>query len=480
MQAIILLNRGVALANAGNFPQAEEAFRQAIELNPDYAKAYSNLGFVLKLSGRLDEAAACLNQAIKLNPNFPDAYNNLSLVLMDTGRLAEAEACLRKALRLNPHSPEIYNNLGLVLEDTERQPAAEISYRRALELRPDYPDAYYNLGNLLKNARRMVEAQAAYHRAIELRPGFTSARFALSTLYLLQGRFADGWQAYNDLRLESGARQPKIPCWQGEGLAGRSILLYHEQGFGDTIQFIRYAEKVAESAAKTVLLVQKPLERLVQSSFPSLTVCSGEPDPETYDFACSLPNLPMLFNTSADTIPATIPYLRISPEISAAWHRVIGQQPASQSYKIGVVWAGNPKHHNDHNRSIQFRLFRQLFNLAQASWLSLQTGSAAESAGKLIDLSPRLIDFAETAGAIENLDLIITVDSAVAHLAGAMGKETWLLVPFAPDWRWQLDRKDSPWYPSMLLFRQNRPGDWREVLARVKKALEKKLTNQSQ
>lgn len=481
MQAAFLLHIGVKMAKKGDLRQAEQAFLAALRINPGYAQAYSNLGHILNKLGRTTEAEACLRKSIGLNPALPGSYNNLSLILLDTDRLDEAEACLKAAITLDPGSPVLHNNLGLVLEDADRRREAETSYRQAIRLNPGYSDAYYNLANFLKRTQKLAEAESCYRQALKLRPDFRLARFALSTLYLLQGNFENGWESYNELRMKEDAReQGDIPCWQGESLTGRSILLFHEQGLGDSIQFVRYAEKVAAAAAKTVLWIQKPLERLMITSFSGVKIhCGGRPQ-EDYDFACSLPNLPMLFNTTEKTIPQSSPYLQTAPEIVARWRAVLQKHGDGDLCRVGVVWAGNPKHHNDRNRSIPFAIFSKLLKISGVKWVSLQVGPQAGEAladrrHTILDFTPDLTDFAETAALIENLDLVITVDSAVAHLAGALGKETWLLVPFAPDWRWQLAREDSPWYPAMRLFRQNNAGNWLNVLLRVKRTLKSKL-----
>jgi tetratricopeptide (TPR) repeat protein len=475
------LNYGIRQANKGEFQQAAQAFCQAIQLNPKYSNAYNNLGLVLHKMNRLEEAKACLCRAIELKPNYPYAYNNLSLILIDTNRLEEAEACLRRAIELDPNFSELYNNLGLVLEDTTRIAEAEKSYRRAIFLNPKYAEAHYNLGRLFKSTRRLAEAEIFYHRALKLHPGYSAAEFALAVLYLLQGDFTKVWEKYDKFRTKkSKRRQGEIPCWQGEDLTGCSILLFHEQGFGDTVQFVRYVQKVAEAASQTVLWIQKPLAVLLAASYHTLTIHVGEDRPrEHYDFACPLPRLPMVFNTALQTIPQIVPYLQSVPEVSAAWRKTFEAMDSGKRYRGGVVWAGNPRHINDRSRSIPFALFRKLFDSSEINWVSLQVGErasdAAEAPCNVVDLSPKLVDFSQTAGAIANLDLVITVDSAVAHLAGAMGKKTWVLLPFVPDWRWQLEREDSPWYPTVRLFRQSKLGDWPEVLIRVKEAIEKEI-----
>jgi Flp pilus assembly protein TadD len=296
MLAKMLLNMGVKLAGRGNFPEAEKTFRQAIKLEPNYAQAYNNLGLMLYRQRRLSEAEVYLERAIALNRD-PDAYNNLALVFMDTNRLDKAEACLHQAVKAKPKAPEIYNNLGLVLEDAQRLKEAENAYRQAIKLNPDYVEAHYNLGNFLKKTHRLGNAENAYLHALKLCPGFESARFALAALYLLRGQFAKGWKNYNELRMkEKSRRQGNIPLWQGEDLTGKSILLFHEQGFGDTLQFVRYAHMTADLAAKTVLWVQKPFESLMLTSYPQLIIHTGELSPDIpFDFACSPPILPMLF-----------------------------------------------------------------------------------------------------------------------------------------------------------------------------------------
>ena len=477
MTAITMLRIGVRLAKQGDWQLAEAAFCRAIQLNPNYAKAYNNLGLLLQKTNRLDKAEACLLRAVELAPASPNIYNNLGLVFIDSGRRDKAEACLRQAIDLNPNIPEFHNNLGLVLEDKNCPREAETAYRTAISLKPDYPDAHYNLGNLCKNTKRLDEAEREYLHALTVRPGFDTARFALSTLYLLQGQFEKGWESYHNLRVKK-SRQLDIPRWQGEDVTGRRILLFHEQGLGDTIQFVRYAQMVSTLASDTVLWVQKPLQRLLANSYTALTVHSGEEIPAgPYDFACPLPALPMVCRSSENTIPQMTPYIHVPAGIFRNWEIAL-HNLCGNTYRIGVVWAGNPKHHNDRNRSIPYDVFRGLFAVGQVCWVSLQLGSRAEDlvkSDKVADLSQDLSDFAETAGVIANLDLIITVDSAVAHLAGAMGKETWVLLPFAPDWRWQLDRNDSPWYPSVRLFRQDEPGNWQKVVQKVTTALDAKV-----
>lgn len=468
---------GQVLEHQGNLAEAEACYLKAIVLQDDYADAYNNLGFIKLRTSRPDEAAEVFRRVISRFPDWADGYNNLGLVLKDQSRLSEAEECFRRAVALEPDKPEQYINLGNLLKYIRRPDEAEKCYHQALSLQPDNYDAYNNLGNLLKDCRRLTEAEAAYKKALDLRPGFPEASFALATLYLLQGYFSKGWQDYDAYRMKKYASgQPRFVRWQGEDLTGRSILLFHEQGFGDTIQFVRYAQKVAALAGHTALCVQKPLAPLMAASFKNIVMCAdGEEPAREFDFACPLPSLPCVFNTCEHTIPPA-PYIDPGPEVCRAWEeRLAG---LAKRPRVGVVWAGNPLHSNDRNRSIPFAVFAGILSGAEINWISLQAGDRASDAAAdpaVWDFSQELTDFSATAGLIKSLDLVIAVDSAVAHLAGALGKPVWLLLPFAPDWRWQLARDDSPWYEGMRLFRQSNAGDWQAVIVRVKAGLAKYL-----
>jgi len=466
----------------GDLDNAITAFCTAIKLNPKYSPAYNNLGLVLQNTNRLPEAEACFGRAIELNPKDHSAYNNLGLVLMNLGHLPKAEYCFRKAIKLNPNQSTIYTNLGTVLEETNQLIEARIAYCRAVELNPKHPEANYNLGTFLRVTKHLAEAVDYLCRAVELRSDYWEANLSLANLYLLQGNFRIGWGKFEKLRQKRYEETYfAIPKWNGEDLTGRSILLYWEYGFGDTIQFARYAQQVENLASKATLWVQKPLERVLASAHPNLTVYTGDyPPQEQYDYVCSLLSLPVIFDTCNETIPQTVPYKPVSHIVAQSWHDVLGEIDNGNVYRAGVVWAGHPKHLNNSRRSIPFDIFQNLFSLSEVSWVSLQVGlRSGDLIGTpydIINFSKDLVDFMETASLIETLDLVITIDSSVAHLAGTMGKKTWVLLPFDPDWRWQLDREDSPWYPTIRLFRQHKLGDWQEVIERVKLALLDELT----
>jgi Flp pilus assembly protein TadD len=473
-----LSNLGVLFIERQLLNEAKTCFLQAIQARPNYSSAYNNLGLLQVREQLLNEAEISFRRAINLKTDFAEAFNNLGLLLKDTKRCEEAVKSLFHAIKLKPDFAEAHNNLGTVLTDLNRFDVAETCFCRAAQLKPAYPDPYHNLGIVFINTNRLDKAEACFSRALQIKPDYSEAEFALATLYLLQGRFEKGWEKFDKWRIKTyGEKQPDVPRWQGEDIAGSSILLYYEQGFGDTLHFVRYATMVASLAQKVTLWVQNPLCRLIASSFPGIEIhCSTDMPAGPFAFACPLPSLPRILNTSLESIPRNNPYMKPDTEVAKKWGKVLAQTGGGNSYRIGVVWAGNPNHHNDRNRSIPMEEFKTLFTAkAKVSWISLQVGERAsdvtEVSCAVFSWPDELVDFAETAGLIENLDLVITVDSAVAHLAGAMGKMTWLLLPFAPDWRWQLKREDSPWYPTMRLFRQRETGAWPEVVQRVKEAL---------
>lgn len=470
-------NLGSILCDAGLLSEAADMFRQAIKLNPNVPQFYNNLGIVLEKANLLSQATELFGWAIKLKPDYTEALNNLGAILMRTSQFDEAEAYFRHVIELNPHYADAYNDLGIILKNTKRQMEAVRCFRRAIELEPNKAVFYKNLGIALKESHQLAEAEVYLQHALNLQPDFADADFALATLYLLQEQYEKGWEKYDDLRLiKTSNKNLPIPHWRGENLTDCQILLYADQGLGDTIHLVRYAHMVSDLASETNLLVQKPLRRLLGHSLTNCQIFNSDKNVAgKYDFICPLLSLPHIFNTSNENIPHMIPYLQPSHAIVDTWRKKLDKIDNGKRYRIGVVWAGNPVHSNDRNRSIPFDAFKSLLDITEASWVSLQVGERVDdltrTSHKVIDVSAALVDFAETAGVIANLDLVITVDSAVAHLSGAMGQKTWLLLPFNPDWRWQLEREDSPWYPTLRLFRQREMGAWPEVMISVKKKL---------
>ena len=391
-----------------------------------------------------------------------------------------AQACFGQLLALAPECAEAYNYMGVILKRKEFLAEAEACYREAVELQPDYAEAFHNMGNCLLREEKYAEAEAAYVKAVELQPDLLKARFSLGTYYLLMGQREKGWKLY-DARLDWKEEfRMDIPIWQGESLEGGNILLFYEQGFGDMLHCLRYVSKIVSMAKAVTVWIQEPLARLLKEMDPPYRVCTSNRDLDAaqFDFACSIFSLP----AKLPSLEADVPYLWAAPENREAWRKKLA--PAAKGLlKVGVVWAGNPEHSNDENRSSSFEEFRRLFAIPGVLWVNLQVGEEQKrfqeisDVESLFDTAGELTDFAETAGVIANLELVIAVDTAVAHLAGAMGKPTWLLVPYYPEWRWELKREDCFWYPTMRLFRQTVRGNWQEVLQRVAVALAEQVSS---
>jgi tetratricopeptide (TPR) repeat protein len=467
-------NRGVALSDLRRFDEAIASYDKAIALKPDYIQAHNNRGIALRGLRRFDEALASYDRAIALNKDYAEAHNNRGVALRDLKRFAEALACHERAIALRPEYAEAHSNRGLALKDLNRFDEAIASYDRAIALAPRYGEAHNNRGLALRDLNRFDEAIASYDRAIALKPGYADAYFNKSFCYLTMGRLAEGWKFFEYRKRKPdpiGFRPYARPIWLGgESLAGKTVFLYSEQGLGDTIQFCRYARLVKAEGARVVLSVQDKLVRLLRPLEPAIAIMGEAQAPDAFDFHCPLMSLPLAFGTTPETIPSEPRYLLADPALKAEW---AARLPPKTRPRIGLAWSGNAAHLNDHNRSLDPGLLAPLLPF-DADWFCLQP--------ELRDIGPRdwsgitflgeaLTDFADTAAVIDQLDLVITVDTSVAHLAGALGKQVWILLPFSSDWRWLLDREDSPWYPSARLFRQRRIDDWPSVIAQVRSEL---------
>ncbi len=391
---------------------------------------------------------------------------------------------LRSAVALDANIPEAWANLGNELSNDFQYDEAMDCYQRALKLRPDFADAHCNLGALLQKTLPTLDpAIAAYEKAIAIEPNFALAHWDLGLALLLRGDYARGLPEYEwRWRTETVVVPRKFPQphWDGGDLGGRTILLHAEQGFGDTIHMARYVPLVAARGGKVILECQPPLRRIMQGlSGAQQVVAAGEHLP-AFDVHCPLLTLPLVFRTTAQTIPASVPYVRADRELARQWSERL--PPESGHPLVGLVWAGRPENKNDRNRSMRLADFAPLAAVKNARFVNLQLGPAADQIRRsparleLLDFTSDLRDFADTAALVANLDLVIAVDTAVAHLAGALAKPIWILIPTMPDWRWMLDREDSPWYPTMRIFRQKTRGDWSDVMDRVKHELEKFVT----
>jgi Flp pilus assembly protein TadD len=460
---------GVIAAQRGRNDAAIELIGRAVRLRPRNPDYQNNLGLALFRLGRLGEAAAAHEKALKLKPNHREALNNLGNVHLAERRLDAAERCYRAALRADADYVEAHANLAATLAATDRLDEAEQHCRHALKLNPRYVEALNTLGDILRNRGRVVDAEGAYRQALRHRPDWAALHYNLGNLLLLTGQFEAGWAEYEGRhRARNAGHAPRFtqPQWHGEPLDGRSLLLTAEQGAGDTILFCRYAPLIA--GGRVLVEAPAPLRRLL-ASLPGIELV-GEGAPPPFDLHCPLPSLPLAFTTRRDTIPAAIPYLAGDPALIESWRARLADLPGR---KIGLAWAGNPDHVDDHRRSIAPELLEALAGIPDAAFISLQKDAAARPAPALEDWTAELGDFADTAALIAGLDLVISVDTSIAHLAGALGKPVWLLNRFDPHWVWLRGRTDSPWYPTLRQFRQPTPGDWGSVMAAARIELER-------
>lgn len=469
---------GVYALQTGDAQAACDLIGQACAIRPDDALARANLGSALRKLGRLDAALDAYRQALLLAPDDAALLSNCGGTLSELKRPAEALPLLERALRIAPGSAEALNNLGYALSGLHRHEEALPCLERALRLQPGFVPALYNLGNALQLLNRTGAALASYARALALDPEHVDTRFSAGVCRLLDGDLERGWPDYQWRRrkpayagLDDAFRQP---MWLGQApLNGASIVLHAEQGYGDTLQLCRYAPLLAQQGAHVMLRVQPALVTLLGTlAGVSCVIGDDQPLPGA-DYHCPLMSLPLALRTTLATLPAGTPYLSADPALAPEWQARLGPAAAP---RIGLAWAGNSGHDNDQLRSVTLPDMRRV--LAPGfDFISLQQDLRAadrlllERDGDIRSYAGHQTDFAQTAALVAQLDLVICVDTAIAHLAGALGKPVWLLLPFAPDWRWMLERSDSPWYPTMRLFRQPRHGDWRTVLDEVRAAL---------
>lgn len=469
---------GLSQVDLGRRKDAEASYRRALELDPKSAQVHCNLGILLQDLGRLDEAIALLSEAVRLNPNSDDSHNNLGVALAASGKPDEAVTCYRKALALNPKSAMACNNLGNSLRAIGLLDEAIPSLQRALDLDADYAEAFNNLGICYIGQRNHEAALRCYQQALRLKPDYPEAHLNRALAWLAQGDFERGWSEYEWRWKVAKSQRPAARRWDGASLEGRTILLTYEQGLGDTLQFVRYAPLLKQRGARVVLQCQASLSKLL-AKCPGIdqAVTSGKVD---YDYHVPLMSLPGLLTPSPAAIPAPVPYLKPEPTALATWAERLANLAG---FKIGIAWQGNSKFRADRQRSMPLTCFAPLAQVPGVQLVSLQKGPGREQlanvAGKwpMVDWSEQLHDFSDTAALMCNLDLIVCCDTSVAHLAGALGLQVWVAVPFAADWRWLLDRSDSPWYPTMRLFRQQSRGDWPDVFARISEAVREVLSH---
>jgi tetratricopeptide (TPR) repeat protein len=470
-------NLGNALKVIGNLSEAIQCFRRAAELAPELAAVHYNLGSALREAGLLDDAVTHLQEATRLSPAFSQAHSNLAVALQEQGKLDEAIAAYRQAIVLEPGNAINYNNLGNIFKEHGQIDAAIENYRRSLALQPSYSHAYSNLGAALQQNGEFNQALAFYSRAIELEPEYADAHRNRALIRLLSGDFERGWPEY-EWRWKTGEmayREFSQPPWQGENLNGRTILIWAEQGFGDTFQFMRYAALLKERGATVIAECQKALSKVLASCQGVDQLISGNDRLPAFDFHAPLLSLPGILKTDLNKIPAEMPYLFAKETLVARWRQRL--EPL-KGFRIGINWSGREGRGAFRKRDIPVKYFLELANFPGVTLISLQKGAArSELSSKLPIFNPgEDFDqshgpFMDTAAIMRNVDLVITSDTSVPHLAAALGAPVWVALPRVPDWRWLLDRADSPWYPTMRLFRQERSENWDVVFARVKESL---------
>ena len=477
----VFANRGMTLNALKRFGEALASFDHALALRPDNAEALGSRGVTLHVLRRFDEALVSYDRALALRADNAEVHSNRSVTLFELKRFAEALASGERALALQPDYPEAHVSRGNALSVLKRFDEASANYDRALALRPDYAEAHTCLGVNLHSLKRFDEALQCYERALAVRSDFAEAHYNTGLSRLLTGDFDRGWAEHEWWReaaqFKRAERKFAQPRWTGSAaIAGKTILLHAEQGFGDTIQFCRYAPRVAALGARVILEVQEPLRDLILRSLDGVAqvVTKGDTMPP-FDMHCPFLSLPLAFGTRLETIPHETPYLRASAQAVANWS---ARLPPKTRARIGLAWSGRPEHNNDQNRSIDLASFLSPLGGIDATLVSLQREVRAADAivlrerSDLIHFGEELKDFSDTAALAANMDLVIAVDTSVAHLAGALAKPVWVLLPFVPDWRWLLDRDDSPWYPTARLFRQDDSRRWDSVFARLRAALD--------
>jgi tetratricopeptide (TPR) repeat protein len=468
-------SRGNALQALRRFEDAVESYHTAIALKPDYAAAYSNCGNALQSLKRFEDAIESYGKAITLNSDYGDAYNNRGVVLKRLERFDEALQDFETAIALLPDRAGLHNNRGNALQELKRFGDAIESYDTAIALNAHYPEAYCNRGVALHELKRFNEAVGSFERALELKPDYPEASYAKGLVHLLTGQFDIGWRGYEARKSRSrrpvGNRRWGKPLWLGEtDISGKTILVDWEQGFGDAIQACRYIKLLENAGARVLFAPHKEVQTLMRGLNASAHIVDLDTDIRQFDLHCPLMSLPLAFNTDIGSIPSAS-YISADEQKVAAWKHRLGRKTKS---RIGVVWRGNPI--PDKGRSIEFELFRKLFN-PRFEFISLQKEVTDAERARLdragvLHTGDALADFSDTAALCVLMDLVISVDTSVAHLAGALGSPVWVLLTWVPDWRWLLDRDDSPWYPSMRLFRQKASGDWNSVLERLELELE--------
>lgn len=471
-------NRGVALQALQRFDEAVASYEHAVALNSSHADAFNNCGVALQALKKYDAALSNYQKAIALRSNYVDAHYNLGHLLQDLRRFDEALDSYEKAIELKTDYVDAHYNRGLVFQELRRFDEALDSYEKAIALSHDYVDAHYNRGLLLKDLWRFDEALIGYEQALALKPNYAEVSWNKSLLLLLMGQYAEGWELYESRIRHKDFEQNYYnfpqPAWRGEdNLRGKKILIYAEQGYGDVIQFCRYLPHIEALGAEIIFEAPQSLIPLILTLGCDMHIVAKDQPLPDFDLHCPIMSLPYAFKTKIETIPSATAYLSADEDKVSNWRVKLG---AKKAIRVGLVWSGAAGHKNDHNRSIGLAQLSLITGLP-VEWHSLQKEYRPHDL-EVLNQNPQiqqhqegLNDFSDTAALIDSMDLIITVDTSVAHVAGALGKPVWILLPNVPDYRWMVGSEDSPWYQAAKLYRQPALGDWQTVIQSVQTAL---------
>lgn len=467
-------NLAIAWQGLGEHDKAVASGRQAVTLMPDHSGFHNTLGYSLKMLGRNEEALESFKTAAKLEPNHPEPLNHMGAIYTELAQYDQAISCLARATLVATDYAEAYNHLGMAYHGAGRLGDAIGALKQALALEPDFIQARYNLANTLSTRGLCDQAIDSFRICLEQDPDYALAHWNLSHALLLNGQYEEGWTHYAwrhhaDLDITTYPYALEGSKWEGQPFPDQRLLVHFEQGYGDSLQFARFLPEVKALGGTVIMQVRKPLARVFENidGIDELTVVddTGVPEPIDYDLHVSLVDLPGHLKVTVDSLDGS-PYIHCPKDLSESWRSRI----TSEKFKVGIVWAGSPKHGNDTHRSCNLDHWAPLMDLPGICWVSLQKGPGATAlqeaafSQEIVDLNDSILDFADTSAIIDQLDLVITVDTSVAHLAGAMGKPTWVLLPHAPDWRWMRNRSDSPWYDTVTLFRQRPRGRWQDVM----------------
>lgn len=485
---VALHSLGVLFSQRGENQLAVELVRKAIASNPQMPQYYNTLGLVFEKLGKSDEAVKAYQEATRLAPDFAEAFHNMAIVLQSQGYLDAAIENCEKTMSIRPDYAHAYNTIGYCLDMQGRDDEAIENYSKAIQLAPDYTEAYNHLGTIHAAHGRFDEAIESYRCAIRIDPDYAEAHWNLAPALLVTGRLAQGfkeyqWRLSTDLGMLTYPHHYEQPRWDGRPFVGKRLLVHYEQGLGDTINFVRYVPMVKQRGGTVILEVRKPLYNLLRGfeGVDELIEASFDSKPEVdFDLYVSLMDLPWIFGTTLETIPADVPYIFADPAEVEFWRSRL----SGPGFKVGIAWSGSPLYERNHLRACKLADFTKLSAINGVKLYALQKGQPANQiaalAGRIpvVNLGEQFDDFSDTAAAIENLDLIISTDTSVPHLAAAMGKPVWLLLCCASEWRWLLNRDDSPWYPTVRLFRQKQANQWDDVFSRVAEQLRMILTEQ--